>query len=212
MCLLVARSQCDVNSGGDPEHRPWHADYVTPSSNVSPLVKRGVLHHDSSKATTSTSAALIASLPKDASGRAVLRHARKLQTGPIRAGRARGAALDYDLGGGKWAPPLTDHHQAGIGKDGESDGLGGKLEVRMGAGDDSLGAGWGSLVELRIDRARAEGQFKNLSGAGKPFERHADQANPFISTSDFFMNRLIQRNDAVSWAPKSTTSEGRMEG
>ncbi|KAF9516784.1 hypothetical protein BS47DRAFT_1340417 [Hydnum rufescens UP504] len=56
---------------------------------------------------------------------------------------------------------------------------------------------WASLTEERHERARSKGQFDNLRGRGKPFVRDANEANPFIPTEEFLMNRIIQRNGAA---------------
>lgn len=170
--------------------RPWHSTYAAPSSSESPLVKRG--HLISTSTSNLTNSAALLTLPDDPSVRAAVRRARKLKAGPVRLGRARDGALDYELGVGKFQPAAN----VGIGKEGEG-GVGGKLEVRAAAGDDALGAGWGSLVELRIERAMSEGAFKNLPGKGKPLQDHVDMANPHISNTDFHLNRIIKRNEAL---------------
>ncbi|KAL7416698.1 hypothetical protein BDY24DRAFT_377959 [Mrakia frigida] len=193
--------------GGDPNHRPWHSEYVVPSHDRA-LIKRGVLLKPPPSLATSSSSSKPAHLPEDPSARAALRRSQKLKAGPVRLSSAREGALDYEFGGRKnksaWLEDDGEDHlkrnsEKGMGKEEEGHGEeGGKLlEVRMGAGDEDLGAGWGSLVELRIERARAQGQFKNLSGAGKPLEEKADAVNPFLDRTEFLMNRVIQRNDAL---------------
>jgi hypothetical protein len=133
---------------------------------LNPLIRRGhLLKNPSIKDDPSSPSTLAAILPNDASGRAALRRATKLNQGPLRLGRAREGVLDYELtkaGLGKDRKLSREEREEedeegrrlggteGIGKEGEG-GTGGKLEVRMGAGDESLGAGWGSLVELRIE-------------------------------------------------------------
>lgn len=41
-----------------------------------------------------------------------------------------------------------------------------------------------------LQRARAQGSFKNLPGTGRPLSNDPLQANPYISRSEFFMNRI----------------------
>jgi hypothetical protein len=53
------------------------------------------------------------------------------------------------------------------------------------------------LVEDRIDRARREGVFDRLPGRGKPFERDANESNPFIDRTEKLMNRIVQRQGAA---------------
>lgn len=147
--------------GGDPNHRPWHSEYVVPSHDRA-LIKRGVLLKPPPSLATSSSSSKPAQLPEDPSARAALRRSQKLKAGPVRLSSAREGALDYEFGGRKsksaWLADEKEDRTArssekGMGKEGEGDGEGsGKLlEVRMGAGDEDLGAGWGSLVELRIE-------------------------------------------------------------
>ncbi|CED83818.1 Molecular chaperone (DnaJ superfamily) [Phaffia rhodozyma] len=183
---------------GSPDHRPWHSTYVSPTLATSPLIKRGNVTSDQ-PSSVERSARSNYQISTDPQARAALRRARKLQEGAVRLGRAREGALDYGLGGGEWAEKDEAHrvNTKGIGKVGEEDGMGGKLEVRVGAGDETLGAGWGSLVELRIERARAEGHFKNLPGQGAPIPHHVEQHNPFIGRTAFFMNRIVQKNEAL---------------
>ncbi|KZV91153.1 hypothetical protein EXIGLDRAFT_792766 [Exidia glandulosa HHB12029] len=68
--------------------------------------------------------------------------------------------------------------------------------------------GWGSLVDERIERARAEGHFRSLRGRGKPLERETAEGNPFIAREQFLMNRIIQRNGA---APPWVEVQGELE-
>lgn len=127
---------------GDPNHQPWQSTYVSPSFATTPFIKRG--QHPTSSSPAGSSVRSQYKVTNDPQARAAFRRARKLQEGAARIGRAREGALDYELGGGQFTGK-------GIGKTGEEDGMGGKLEVRVSAGDETLGAGWGSLVELRIE-------------------------------------------------------------
>lgn len=57
--------------------------------------------------------------------------------------------------------------------------------------------GWASLVEERIESARQQGHFGNLRGRGKPLLLSDEERNPFISREEFFMNRIIKKNNAA---------------
>lgn len=145
----------------------WHSEYAAPRSLTTPLIRRGhlLLKPPSSKDDPNSPSSLASILPNDPSGRAALRRAKKLSDGPLRLGRAREGVLDYELSkaglGRDRKQSRADREEAeeeedrlrrggeGIGK--ESEGGDRSLEVRMSAGDESLGAGWGSLVELRIE-------------------------------------------------------------
>jgi Domain of unknown function (DUF1992) len=59
------------------------------------------------------------------------------------------------------------------------------------------GKSWDSWIEEQINRARDEGQFDNLEGAGKPLPGLADGYDP-----DWWVKRLVQR-ERVSIAPPS---------
>lgn len=139
--------------GGDPNHQPWMSTYAAPSHALSPLVKYGHL---------GPSSARVSSLALTPAQRAAKRREASLAAGPGRLSAARERRLDYVLGpGGKGALSETKEEKeregwgedeeeiSRVGKDG--DGEGGKLEVRLSAGDDMIGAGWGSLVEQRIE-------------------------------------------------------------
>lgn len=226
--------------GGDPNHRPWHSEYVVPSHDRA-LIRRGVLlKPPPSTLATSSAGVKPAELPADPVARAALRRVQKLNAGPVRLSSARESALDYEFGGrgGRsgdvGAEEEVHRPSTGMGKEGEGDGEGGKLlEVRMGAGDESLGAGWGSLVELRLEvsptlqassrclsgtplmlacddcdrksqRARAQGQFNNLAGRGKPLEY--DSVSPFLSrTEHMYVHPLPSSWPSLSWPSTAPT-------
>lgn len=143
------------------------------------LIKRGVLLKPPPSLATSSSSSKPAHLPEDPSARAALRRSQKLKAGPVRLSSAREGALDYEFGGRKnksaWLEDDGEDHlkrnsEKGMGKEEEGHGEeGGKLlEVRMGAGDEDLGAGWGSLVELRIEvRSRASSSLLTTVRLGR---------------------------------------------
>ena len=59
-----------------------------------------------------------------------------------------------------------------------------------------------SLANERIEDAIARGQFKNLP-RGQKLERDHNASNPFLDTTEYFMNKMIQRQDIVPpWIEK----------
>lgn len=62
--------------------------------------------------------------------------------------------------------------------------------------------GLASLANERIENAIARGQFKNIP-RGPGVERDARADNPFIDTTEYIMNKMIQRQDMVPpWIEK----------
>lgn len=61
-----------------------------------------------------------------------------------------------------------------------------------------------SLANERIEDAIARGQFKNLPrGKGKYTERDYNANSPFLDTTEYFMNKIIQKQDIVPpWIEK----------
>ncbi|KAH7350489.1 hypothetical protein BKA66DRAFT_430953 [Pyrenochaeta sp. MPI-SDFR-AT-0127] len=64
--------------------------------------------------------------------------------------------------------------------------------------------GLASLANKRIEDAIARGQFKNIPrGKGKNVERDYNASSPFIDTTEYFMNKIIQKQDIVPpWIEK----------
>lgn len=64
--------------------------------------------------------------------------------------------------------------------------------------------GIASLANKRIEDAIARGQFKNIPrGKGKNVERDHNANSPFIDTTEYFMNKIIQRQEIVPpWIEK----------
>ena len=59
-----------------------------------------------------------------------------------------------------------------------------------------------SLANERIEDAIARGQFRNLP-RGQKLERDHNASNPFLDTTEYFMNKMIQRQDIVPpWIEK----------
>ncbi|KAF4342564.1 hypothetical protein FBEOM_3482 [Fusarium beomiforme] len=62
--------------------------------------------------------------------------------------------------------------------------------------------GLAALANERIENAIARGQFKNIP-RGKGVKRDARADNPFIDTTEYIMNKMIQRQDIVPpWIEK----------
>ncbi|KAF1952521.1 hypothetical protein CC80DRAFT_422330 [Byssothecium circinans] len=63
--------------------------------------------------------------------------------------------------------------------------------------------GLASLANERIEDAIARGQFKNLPNRGKNVERDYNASNPFLDTTEYFMNKIIQKQEIVPpWIEK----------
>ncbi len=64
--------------------------------------------------------------------------------------------------------------------------------------------GLASLANERIEDAIARGQFKNIPrGKGKNIERDYTASSPFLDTTEYFMNKIIQKQDIVPpWIEK----------
>ncbi|CAG8510888.1 9783_t:CDS:2 [Funneliformis mosseae] len=58
-------------------------------------------------------------------------------------------------------------------------------------------SGWNNLVESRIQEAMAAGEFRNLPYRGKPLPSDPNERNPYLDRTEFFMNRLVQRQGSV---------------
>ncbi|KAF2786241.1 hypothetical protein K505DRAFT_330492, partial [Melanomma pulvis-pyrius CBS 109.77] len=63
--------------------------------------------------------------------------------------------------------------------------------------------GLASLANERIEDAIARGQFKNLPNRGKEMERDYNASNPFLDTTEYFLNKMIQKQEIVPpWIEK----------
>ncbi|KAF2248007.1 hypothetical protein BU26DRAFT_519791 [Trematosphaeria pertusa] len=63
--------------------------------------------------------------------------------------------------------------------------------------------GLASLANERIEDAIARGQFKNLPNRGKKVERDYNASNPFLDTTEYFLNKMIQKQEIVPpWIEK----------
>lgn len=54
-----------------------------------------------------------------------------------------------------------------------------------------------SLAEERIREARERGEFDNLPGRGKPLPRDEFEQSPYLDRTEYFLNRIIQRQGAA---------------
>lgn len=65
-------------------------------------------------------------------------------------------------------------------------------------------SGLASLANKRIEDAIARGQFRNIPrGKGTNVERDHNASSPFIDTTEYFMNKIIQRQEIVPpWIEK----------
>jgi hypothetical protein len=62
--------------------------------------------------------------------------------------------------------------------------------------------GLAALADRRVEEAIARGAFKNIP-RGKQIERDHNANSPFIDTTEYFMNKMIQRQDIVPpWIEK----------
>ncbi|KAK7206343.1 hypothetical protein BZA70DRAFT_132520 [Myxozyma melibiosi] len=62
-----------------------------------------------------------------------------------------------------------------------------------------------AIADERIEDARARGQFKNIPRGGK-LDMDARISSPFLDTTEFFLNRIIQRQDIQPpWIDKQAT-------
>uniref|UniRef100_A0A8H7TSG9 DnaJ homologue subfamily C member 28 conserved domain-containing protein n=1 Tax=Bionectria ochroleuca TaxID=29856 RepID=A0A8H7TSG9_BIOOC len=68
--------------------------------------------------------------------------------------------------------------------------------------------GLAALANERIEDAIARGQFKNIP-RGKGVERDARADNPFIDTTEYIMNKMIQRQDIVPPGSRSSRTSPR---
>jgi len=64
--------------------------------------------------------------------------------------------------------------------------------------------GLAALANERIEDAIARGQFKNIArGKGKNVERDYNANSPFLDTTEYFMNKIIQKQEIVPpWIEK----------
>ncbi|EMC98113.1 hypothetical protein BAUCODRAFT_40846, partial [Baudoinia panamericana UAMH 10762] len=87
----------------------------------------------------------------------------------------------------------------------ERDKLRAEMKARFQPGARSVPAsikGLASLANERIEDAIARGQFKNIP-RGQKIERDYNASSPFIDTTEYFMNKMIQKQEIVPpWIEK----------
>lgn len=116
----------------------------------------------------------------------------KPQSTPQRLARAREESTKYSLGN---AEGLSESERA------EVRNMFRERFLPEGRAISSLNA-IASLADEKIEEARARGQFKNLP-RGKPLERDHNADSPYLDTTEYFMNRIIQKQDIVPpWIEK----------
>ncbi|KAH8118791.1 hypothetical protein DFH11DRAFT_1686839 [Phellopilus nigrolimitatus] len=107
--------------------------------------------------------------------RKVEREARRRGEAAERLGRARESTLNYRLGVGAKGAEGAQRRPVPLGM-----------------------KGWASLVEERIEVARAPGgPVQDAEGAGQAARAGDGGGNPFIAREEFLMNRIVQRNRAA---------------
>ncbi|OLN81991.1 hypothetical protein CCHL11_09255 [Colletotrichum chlorophyti] len=124
-----------------------------------------------------------------------IRREPKLNAGQ-RAANARDRASTYTGMGMKNQTGLSDEEREAMRKE-----LRDRFTPAARALPNTL-SGLASLANERIEDAIARGQFKNIP-RGKGVERDARADNPFIDTTEYIMNKMIQRQEIVPpWIEK----------
>ncbi len=157
--------------------RPWDAQYVTNDRSTTPQVLYGKFIN--TKSTSRISLLDRPALPTDPKARKEAIEKRRVGAKIGRLEGAREGALDYRLGDGE-GYQTKGSSAAGGGVRGGPSGM----------------RAWGNLVEDRIERARQNGWFNNVPGRGQPIPSDINQNNPHIDRSEFFLNRIIQKQGA----------------
>ncbi|UNI19762.1 hypothetical protein JDV02_005921 [Purpureocillium takamizusanense] len=125
----------------------------------------------------------------------------RLKRGPVqspgqRAASARDRASVYAGLGMKGSKGLSDEEREEMKRE---------FKERFQPGARSMPvspSGLAALANERIENAISRGQFKDLP-RGKSMERDPRADNPFIDTTEYIMNRMIQRQDIVPpWIEK----------
>ncbi|GAA6060294.1 hypothetical protein JCM10212_002935 [Sporobolomyces blumeae] len=109
--------------------------------------------------------------------------------GKVRLVSAYERTLDYKAGSGRPGSSQPAVHVPSN-EDGDSAGNEGELmagEMRVYEG----------FIEEKIKKARKQGLFRVVQGRGKPIARDEAEGNPYISRSDFLINRIMKAQDAA---------------
>lgn len=122
-------------------------------------------------------------------------------------GRARGENRGVRLAGAREGASLYALQKDGMGMDeAERERLRKEMKERF-AGPGARGGPMSvraleSMANERIEDAIARGQFKNIP-RGKKLERDYNASNPFLDTTEYFMNKIIQKQEIVPpWIEK----------
>ncbi|GAA5854529.1 hypothetical protein JCM9279_000831 [Rhodotorula babjevae] len=68
------------------------------------------------------------------------------------------------------------------------------------------------FIEEKIKQARRDGVFNNVKGRGKPMPKDAAESNPFISRTEFLMNRILKEQEAAPpWIEMQKELEGALD-
>lgn len=95
-------------------------------------------------------------------------------------------------------PNLTEHEKSEMRK---------LLQERFSSGARPMPGtvqGLAALANQQIEDAMARGQFKNIArGKGQNIERDHNASSPFLDTTEYFMNKIIQKQEIVPpWIEK----------
>lgn len=122
-------------------------------------------------------------------------------------GRARGENRGVRLAGAREGASLYAMQKDGVGmNEEERERLRKEMKERF-AGPGARGGPMSvraleSMANERIEDAIARGQFKNIP-RGKKLERDYNASNPFLDTTEYFMNKIIQKQEIVPpWIEK----------
>ncbi|KAG8757829.1 hypothetical protein FRC14_001361 [Serendipita sp. 396] len=156
-----------VDDSDSEEHKPWLTTFVTPSFAVNPSIRyMRPLRQNAAEKLKMDETALVKGPTREEKAR--LDEAKRLMS-------ARERVIDYRFGG-----PTRP----------------GVSVQETGKSNPKTMKGWKSLVEERIENARARGAFSNLKGIGKPLNKDPYEANPFVPPTDLILNNLVKRNGA----------------
>ncbi|KAK9370970.1 hypothetical protein V1509DRAFT_615382 [Lipomyces kononenkoae] len=130
---------------------------------------------------------------------------------PVRIARARERSLEYSITKNTGAPPDAkdkDMKTEDLSKQVEEDKEFSRLYRDRFRGPRAMPGtlhGLRALADERIEEARARGQFNNIPRGGK-LDMDTRIASPFLDTTEFFLNRIIQRQDVQPpWIDKQQT-------
>ncbi|KAK9236329.1 hypothetical protein V1525DRAFT_457710 [Lipomyces kononenkoae] len=129
----------------------------------------------------------------------------------VRLARARELSLEYSIAKNTGVPPDTkdkEKNSANSSGQVEEDKEFSRLYRDRFRGPRAMPGtlhGLRALADERIEEARARGQFNNLPRGGK-LDMDARISSPFLDTTEFFLNRIIQRQDVQPpWIDKQAT-------